>query len=147
MLSGCVFWTECYITTILAPYGNAHHTRFQHRPLIFEHTSATWQTQALHFFLRSQEKQWQSYLKSVVMFHPMILVLIGKISLWLSPTKRIHMEANLLVHVNVPAVQNQQMLCIVCVCGLSYPACKVHAPYYIVICGLYGSTIFFHIIS
>jgi hypothetical protein len=33
------------------------------------------------------------------------------------------------------------------VCSLSYPACKAHAPYYIVICGLPGSTIFFHIIS
>jgi hypothetical protein len=31
--------------------------------------------------------------------------------------------------------------------SLSYPACKAHAPYYIVICGLSGSTIFFHIIS
>jgi len=32
-------------------------------------------------------------------------------------------------------------------CSLSYPACKAHAPYYIVICGLSGSTIFFDIIS
>ena len=35
----------------------------------------------------------------------------------------------------------------VCVSSLSYPACKAHAPYHIVICGLTGSTIFFHIIS
>jgi len=28
------------------------------------------------------------------------------------------------------------------VCSLSYPACNAHAPYYIVICGLFGSTIF-----
>jgi hypothetical protein len=28
----------------------------------------------------------------------------------------------------------------VCVCSLSYPACKAHAPYYIVICGLSGCT-------
>jgi hypothetical protein len=35
----------------------------------------------------------------------------------------------------------------VCVCGLSYPACKAHGVYCIVICGLPGSTIFFHIIS
>jgi hypothetical protein len=32
-----------------------------------------------------------------------------------------------------------------CVCSLSYPACKVHMPYYIVICGLSAYTIFFHI--
>jgi hypothetical protein len=30
---------------------------------------------------------------------------------------------------------------------LSYPACKAHALYYIVMCVLCGSTIFFHIIS
>ena len=30
---------------------------------------------------------------------------------------------------------------------LSYPVCKAHAPYYIVISGLSGSTIFFHIFS
>jgi hypothetical protein len=34
----------------------------------------------------------------------------------------------------------------VCVCSLSDPACKVHVTYYIVICDLSGSTIFFHII-
>jgi hypothetical protein len=28
-----------------------------------------------------------------------------------------------------------------CVCSLSYPACEAHAPYYIIICGLYTSTI------
>jgi hypothetical protein len=35
----------------------------------------------------------------------------------------------------------------VCVCSLSYPARKNHAPYHIVICGLLSSTVFFHIIS
>jgi hypothetical protein len=35
----------------------------------------------------------------------------------------------------------------VCVCSLSYPACKTDALYYIVICDLSGCTIFFHIIS
>ena len=34
-----------------------------------------------------------------------------------------------------------------CVCSLNYPAYKVHAPCCIVICGLSGCTIFFHIIS
>jgi hypothetical protein len=34
----------------------------------------------------------------------------------------------------------------VCVCGLSYPACKAHAPCYMIICGLCGSAVFFHII-
>jgi len=35
----------------------------------------------------------------------------------------------------------------VCVCSISYPACKAHAPYYIVICGLSICTIIFCIIS
>jgi hypothetical protein len=30
-----------------------------------------------------------------------------------------------------------------CVCSLNYPACKAHAPYYVVICGMSGSTISF----
>jgi len=29
-------------------------------------------------------------------------------------------------------------------CSLKYPACTAHAPYYIVVCGLPGSTIYFH---
>ena len=32
-------------------------------------------------------------------------------------------------------------------CSLAYSACKAHAPYYIVICGLASSTTFFDIIS
>ena len=35
----------------------------------------------------------------------------------------------------------------VCVCSLSYPACKTHAPYYIVTCGLCGCTMCCNIIS
>ena len=35
----------------------------------------------------------------------------------------------------------------VCVCSLSYLACKAHAPYYTVIWGLSGPTIFFFVIS
>jgi hypothetical protein len=35
----------------------------------------------------------------------------------------------------------------VCVCSLSYSGRKAHVPYYIVICGPSGSTIFYHIIS
>ena len=35
----------------------------------------------------------------------------------------------------------------VCVCSLSYPACNANAPYYIIVCGLWGSCILFHIIS
>ena len=32
-------------------------------------------------------------------------------------------------------------------CSLTYPACQAHAPHYIVICGLSGSTTLFDIIS
>jgi len=34
-----------------------------------------------------------------------------------------------------------------CFCSRRYPAFKAHAPYYVVICSLSGSTVFFHIIS
>jgi hypothetical protein len=45
-------------------------------------------------------------------------------------------------------MEKQQVLHILS-CGyiLSYPACKVYVPYYIVICGLSSSTICFYIIS
>jgi hypothetical protein len=35
----------------------------------------------------------------------------------------------------------------VCVCSLTYPAYTAHALRYIVVCGLFGSNRFFHIIS
>jgi hypothetical protein len=93
------------------------------------------------FSLRIQEKQWQSYLKFVVMFHPLILVLVSRIPLWLIATNRIHMGPNLLVH--VAAVQEPQMLSILRVSGFCYTVCKLHAPYYVNICGLCGSNTFF----
>ena len=40
------------------------------------------------------------------------------------------------------AVGKQEELYL-CVCSLSYPACKEHAPNYFVIFGLSGSTVFF----
>jgi len=33
----------------------------------------------------------------------------------------------------------------VCFCSLIYPGCNAHAPYYIVMCGLFGCTIVSHI--
>ena len=45
-------------------------------------------------------------------------------------------------HVTIVAVENNKHYIFwVCVCSLSYPACKAHMP-----CGLSGSTVFFHII-
>jgi hypothetical protein len=47
------------------------------------------------------------------------------------------------VRVTIDAVEsNKYYILIVGVGSLSYPARKAHAPYYIVICGLSGSTIF-----
>ena len=40
---------------------------------------------------------------------------------------------------------NKHYILCVFLCSLSYPACKAHALYYIVSCGLSGSTAFFHI--
>jgi hypothetical protein len=51
-------------------------------------------------------------------------------------------------NIQVPSWKsNKYYIIYVCVCSLSYPACKAHAPCYSVICGLTGSAIFFHIIS
>ena len=45
----------------------------------------------------------------------------------------------------LPWKTNKYYILWVCVCSLSYPLSTAHASYYIVICGLSGSTIFFHI--
>jgi len=42
----------------------------------------------------------------------------------------------------IVTVENNKYVCQVCVCSLSYPACKAHAPYHTVICGLSGCTMF-----
>jgi hypothetical protein len=48
------------------------------------------------------------------------------------------------VLVTTVAVEKQKYYIFsVYVCSFSYPACKVHAPYYIVICSMSGSTKFF----
>jgi hypothetical protein len=51
------------------------------------------------------------------------------------------------VRVTIVAVEKPKVLHIPSVCSLSYPECKAHAPHYIVICGLSGCTIVYHIIS
>ena len=51
------------------------------------------------------------------------------------------------VRVTILAVKKQQTLHTLCGCSNGYPARNAHAPYHIVICGLSGSTIFFHITS
>jgi hypothetical protein len=52
------------------------------------------------------------------------------------------------VRVTIFVVERQELLHILSVCLYpNNPARKARAPYYIVICGLSGPTIFFHIIS
>jgi len=46
----------------------------------------------------------------------------------------------------LPWKSNKHYILSVCVCSLSYEACTMHVPYYIVLCGLSGSTTLFHII-
>ena len=51
------------------------------------------------------------------------------------------------VGLTIVAVEKQNVLHTLSVClQLFYPACNAHAPYYIVIYGVSGSTIFLHII-
>jgi hypothetical protein len=52
------------------------------------------------------------------------------------------------VRVTIAAMQKQEASHTVSVCcSLRHPACNVHVPYFIVVYGLSGSTIFFDIIS
>jgi len=62
-------------------------------------------------------------------------------------TYKHNIEACLLNIVAMERNQNFIILFCVCVCSLSYPACHMHAPYFIVIYGLPGSAIFFHVTS
>jgi hypothetical protein len=50
-----------------------------------------------------------------------------------------------LVRVTIVIVEksNKYYMFCMCVCSLSYPAYKAHAPSYIVICHLSGPTVFF----
>jgi hypothetical protein len=47
----------------------------------------------------------------------------------------------------LPWKSNNYYIFSVRVCSLSYPACKAHEPYYIVIRGLFGSAVRFHVVS
>lgn len=52
------------------------------------------------------------------------------------------------IRITIVVTKKEEVLHILSVwSGACHPACKAHAPYYIVICGLSVSTIFFHIIS
>jgi len=51
------------------------------------------------------------------------------------------------VCVKCVGVEKQQVLHILSVCSLSFLACDVHALHYTVTYGLFGSNIYFHIIS
>ena len=49
--------------------------------------------------------------------------------------------------VSLAAVKKQYYIFWGCLCSLCYQTCKAHAPSYIVICDLSGTTIILHIIS
>jgi len=49
------------------------------------------------------------------------------------------------VRVTIIAVEKQEVLYILSASAACYAACKAHVPHYIVIFGLSGHTIFFHI--
>ena len=49
--------------------------------------------------------------------------------------------------VTIVAMENKKYYIFwVHVCSRIYPECKAHGPYYIVICGLFGCSIFFHVL-
>jgi hypothetical protein len=51
------------------------------------------------------------------------------------------------IRVTIDAVEDQRITFSKYVRSHIHPTCKAHAPYYTVICDLYDSTNFFHIIS
>jgi hypothetical protein len=63
--------------------------------------------------------------------------------------KCIFVNVNTGINVNVKRNMESNIYYIfwLCVCSVSYPACNVHAPYYVLSCGLPGCTIFFNFIS
>ena len=62
--------------------------------------------------------------------------------------RNIHINVTLRrVRVIIVAVEKKNYKFWVYVCSLRYLACKARAPYYIIICSLFGCTIFFHIMS
>jgi hypothetical protein len=66
-------------------------TRFQHRPQHFAHTSAAWKTQAQHLLKESRERAAKlSRIHCTV--HQIFLVLIGRLPIWPSATKRNHTD-------------------------------------------------------
>ena len=58
VLSGCVWYAECYVATILAPLQSPYTTTYCQisniRPQHYVHTSATWKTKTQHVSLRSK---------------------------------------------------------------------------------------------
>jgi hypothetical protein len=71
---------------------------------------------------------------------------------WQSCNKTRNVHINIILKhicITTVATQKQEVLHIlsVCVYSLSYPVRNVRAPHYIVICGWYGYTAFFHTIS
>ena len=55
-----------------------------------------------------------------------------------------YLYSHLFVQPLLPWKNNKYYIFWVCVCSLSYLACKAHGLYYIAICGLSGSIMFFH---
>jgi hypothetical protein len=52
------------------------------------------------------------------------------------------------IHVTIVAMEKQSVVHIcVCACSIAYPAYNSYAPYFVIICGSSGATIFFNIVS
>jgi hypothetical protein len=66
----------------------------------------------------------------------------------INKTGNVHIYVTL-SHVGVTnvALERQYVSHIMGVCRLSYAACKAHSPYWVIICDMSDSTMFFHIIS
>ena len=144
MLCGCVSWTECYITTILVPYWNAHHTRSQHRPpAIWTHFCNLTDRDSTFLLKNSREtvtiiSQICCYVSSTDLGSDRQNSSLAQCNQQNSHGGQSVGTCKCCCHARATNVKYSA-----CVSGLSYPACKLHAPYYIIICDLSCSTTFF----
>ena len=126
--------TACTTTEYTKPFGTAGITAVNCNTL---YTYVFRSSTSFSFTLKSEIRH--SYLKRLVNFHNLH-------TRFLRDSYKHYMGARSFIHF-LQWKSNKYCKFWVCAYSLSYVAYKAHAPLYIVICGLSGCILFFHIIS